>query len=72
MELLSLSKQDLIRMKIEFGECYDDMFTKSFQSLQKIMNVKVFAMESCAKTLEKEIKNNPSGKINVKYSLEIF
>lgn len=30
IQLLTLSKQDLIRMKLEFGDCYDDLFTKSF------------------------------------------
>lgn len=50
--MLSLSKQDLIRMKLEFAECYDDLFTKSFQALQKTMIVKLNAMEKGSRAYE--------------------
>ena len=46
-EMLSMTKQDMLRMKIEFIECYDDLFTEGFKSLQKTMTIKLYAMEQC-------------------------
>lgn len=38
-------------MKIEFIECYDDLFTEGFKNLQKVMLIKLYAMELCQRKL---------------------
>lgn len=51
-EMLQLEKQDLFRMRLEYTEIYDELFSEAFDTLQKTMSIKLYAVEKCQKTLE--------------------
>lgn len=47
-ELMTISKSDLFRMKIEHYKEFDDLFDGTVSLLHKIINIKVYAMSTCS------------------------
>ena len=47
-ELLSLTTQDLIRMKQDFSEAYDKLFSDAYTRLRRSLSLKLKAMNLCA------------------------
>ena len=62
----------MLRMKIEFIECYDDLFTEGFKSLQKTMTIKLYAMEQCQVILNRFLKVPSMLRGMIDYSVNIF
>ena len=51
-ELMTISKKDLYRMKMEFNNEFDDLFDGSVGLLHKIIGVKLYAMDACNQLLD--------------------
>ena len=56
-EVMSLSLLDLNRMKTEFSDIYQSMFTDSYNRLRRSLTLKLKAMKICA---ENEAARNPN------------
>ena len=50
--LLSLSIEDLNKMKLEFGEAFEEIFTKSNKPLEMAVKLKINAIRHCAEIME--------------------
>ena len=55
-ELLTFSINDLSRMKNEFLEAYESMFSDSYQRLYRTLRIKLRAMKHCQQILDGEVK----------------
>lgn len=55
-ELLSFSLVDLNRMKGEFLEAYEDLFSDAYQRLYRTLKIKLETMQHCQNILDSEIK----------------
>ena len=53
VELLSFSIEDLNRMKMEFLEAYDALFSSSYRRLDRALKMKLKAMKYCQEFFEK-------------------
>ena len=59
-------------MKIEFIECYDDLFTEGFKNLQKVMLIKLYAMELCQRKLNEWMSIIDPNKGAIDYAIKMF
>lgn len=57
-ELLSIGKQDLLRMKIEFRTNFKEFFLSGVSELEKMITVKMYAMELCDRRYKEWEKMN--------------
>lgn len=55
--LLSLSIEDLNRMKLEFNEAFEEIFTKSIKPLEMALKLKIRAIRHCAEVLEEAMQD---------------
>lgn len=46
-EMLTINKDDLFRLKIEFAEIFAEFFNNAFGELQKTISYKLYAMDLC-------------------------
>lgn len=56
-EILSLSIQDLNRMKAEFHDCYEKLFDDAFVRLRRTWLAKLKAMKECRRQLREFNRN---------------
>ena len=54
VQILNLSVMDLNRMKLEFYDCYEQLFVDAVKALTRTWKAKLKAMKSC-RTQHKEI-----------------
>ena len=58
-ELMSLSLQDLNRMKHEFLEPYENLFNEAFDKLYKVLNKRLASIRQCEKLIKELMVLDP-------------
>jgi hypothetical protein len=64
VQLLYLNKKDLIHMRTEFPDCFEEFFESGFEELEKILNLRIHVMEHCTSVLKRAILGFQNWRIN--------
>lgn len=70
IDMLTVHKRDLFRMKVEHNTIFAEFLQSGINELQKLLTIKLYAMDRCSSTFQKWVNSNCQGVVS--YDMEIL